>query len=648
MSCSGRPLQAFVFSVLRKYFPITLLPRPLAILLGLAMLASTDRALAQRPLGIDVSSYQGSADKPPTNINWTQVKSSGIVFAWAKATEGTGYIDADFDYNEINAKSAGVLIGAYHFAHPDTHPGTAGADLEAGYFWNEAKNYITGGGAYVMPMLDAEVASPGTQAAVSQWVNQWCQDIVNFGASNGLILKPVVYTYQSWASSYLNNTVTNWPLWMAASLNGQSPQTGAPASTGPWSTWTLWQYGGGTISGIEGTCDEDVYNGTTASLLSSLVVVVSAPSITSMTTNITVWQGSNATFSVTASNATTYQWKFDQNNIARATASSYTITNAQPSNAGPYTVVVSNAHAGITSPAVFLSVLPPLTNSPGSVIAPTNMVDWWPADGNANDIYGSANGTPVGGFYYSTGHSGEAFHFDGSTALVSTGAATISAPWTACMWVNYSHTPQTSAGLLEDGTYALKLEQKNSGTHNVGISQTGYADSLFNYAAPTGTWVHLAFVASSSNVTLYANGVNEGSLNTNSMPLPRAYIGAGYVISSATNNDFMLGSMDDLMIFSRALNSTEINAIYGAGSAGLVRAPYITGGQVTTNGHFNLNLEGMTGKNFTLFVTTNLNSTNFSSWINLGLLANPNGTNTYVVPNVYKYQQIYFRVSQPY
>ena len=36
---------------------------------------------AQRPLGVDVSSYQGSS------INWTNVKGSGVSFAWAKATD---------------------------------------------------------------------------------------------------------------------------------------------------------------------------------------------------------------------------------------------------------------------------------------------------------------------------------------------------------------------------------------------------------------------------------------------------------------------------------------------------------------------------------------------------------------------------------
>lgn len=195
--------------------------------------------MAQRPMGIDVSSYQGSSDSPPTTINWTSVKSAGIYFAWAKATEGTGYIDADFIYNETHAKSAGVLIGAYHFAHPDTHPGTAGADSEAVYFWNEANNYVKSGGGYLVPMLDFET-SAGTGASMSTWLNEWCQDIVNDETGINVGGKPVVYTDGSIAGS-LNSTVTQWPLWMA-SPNGQNPQTGAPNSTGAWSTWAIWQY----------------------------------------------------------------------------------------------------------------------------------------------------------------------------------------------------------------------------------------------------------------------------------------------------------------------------------------------------------------------------------------------------------------------
>src|SRR3954469_13436131 len=89
-------------------------------------LLATARVFAQRPMGVDVSSYQGAS------INWVTAKANGISFAWAKATEGLTVDDADFTINMANAKAAGVLIGAYHFAHPELH---TAAD-EAAHFWN--------------------------------------------------------------------------------------------------------------------------------------------------------------------------------------------------------------------------------------------------------------------------------------------------------------------------------------------------------------------------------------------------------------------------------------------------------------------------------------------------------------------------------
>src|SRR5690348_9950938 len=75
-----------------------------------AGLAST--TFAQRPQGIDVSSYQGSP-------NWGSIKSCGWQFAFAKATEGVSINDSSYRYNINNAKANGVYVGAYHFAHPD-------------------------------------------------------------------------------------------------------------------------------------------------------------------------------------------------------------------------------------------------------------------------------------------------------------------------------------------------------------------------------------------------------------------------------------------------------------------------------------------------------------------------------------------------
>lgn len=601
------------------------------VILGLGMVIGPGRVMAQRPLGIDVSSFQGSAQTPKTNINWASVKSAGISFAWAKATENTNYIDADFVYNETHAKSAGVLIGAYHFAHPEKHVGTAGADTEAAYFWAEAKNYIVGGSTYLMPMLDFEQTitntSLYTKATLSQWVNEWCQQVANYAKSNGVTIEPVVYTYTSYASGTsgnapgLDSSVIQWPLWMA-SYNSQSAQSGAPSSTTPWSTWTFWQYTDAvTVSGVSGACDGDVFNGTAATLATYVIV---GPIITNQPASVTVAQGSNATFSVAASGSGTlhYQWEFNGTNISGATASQYVINNVQITNAGGYSVLITNTSGSTLSDTASLSVLAPLTNAPGCIIGASNMVNWWPGEGNPNDIFGANNCTPYYGFSYAPGKHVLAFHFDGSSGYLTNGAASIPVPWTACMWVKRQDAPGAAAALTGDGAYELKLEQFNT-PRQVGFTQFGVNDYTFNYVVPTNVWTHLAFVGTSSGTSLYVNGTLFATL-ANTLPLPRAYIGAGYVNNPGRVVDYMLGSLDEVMTFNRALSASEIHAIYSADSAGLVRAPEFIGAG-SAPGQFTVNLKGMTGKNFTLYSSTNL-----ISWRSRGTISNPTGTAQFI------------------
>src|SRR5258707_10255155 len=63
------------------------------VVVALELAVLPERALGQRPVGVDVSTFQGS-------INWASVKASGITFASARATEGTGYIYDTFNNNE--------------------------------------------------------------------------------------------------------------------------------------------------------------------------------------------------------------------------------------------------------------------------------------------------------------------------------------------------------------------------------------------------------------------------------------------------------------------------------------------------------------------------------------------------------------------
>src|SRR6185503_11904243 len=228
------------------------------------------RLMAARPLGIDVSSYQG-------NIAWPSVAAAGISFAWAKATEGTGYQDAYFVGNQNNGKAAGVLMGAYHYARYDLHAGTSGATAEANYYWNFAKNHIQGDGKTLMPMLDVEASTAGyTPATLAAWINQWCQTVVANASAAGLTVRPVIYVSACHAN-YFDSSCAQWTPWIA-NYNGQDPQSGTPWSVcsgyNIWGTWVVWQYtSSGAIPGISGNVDRDVFNGTPATLISTLVIV---------------------------------------------------------------------------------------------------------------------------------------------------------------------------------------------------------------------------------------------------------------------------------------------------------------------------------------------------------------------------------------
>src|SRR5439155_5948666 len=87
----------------------------------------------------------------------------------------------------------------------------------------------------------------------------------------------------------------------------------------------------------------------------------SPPVIIQQPSSLVVTQGSNATFHVSATGtpAPAYQWRFNQNDIPGAQATSYTVTNAQPANAGNYDAVVSNSSGSVTSSVATLTVRVP-------------------------------------------------------------------------------------------------------------------------------------------------------------------------------------------------------------------------------------------------------------------------------------------------
>jgi hypothetical protein len=194
--------------------------------------------------------------------------------------------------------------------------------------------------------------------------------------------------------------------------------------------------------------------------------------------------------------------------------------------------------------------------------------------------------------------------------------------------------------LTGDGNSELKLEQ-SGGAREVGYTEFGVGNFTFGgYSVPASTWTHLAFVGTSAGTSLFTNGTLQSTI-TNTFPLPRAYIGAGYIASSCTWTDYMLGSLDEIMVFNAALSNATIQAISAAGHAGLVRSPEFTGAAMLSGGQFQLNLAGITGKNCTIYSSKDL-----MTWSNLATLANPAGTNQFTDSSATS-AQTFYRLVQP-
>ncbi len=117
------------------------------------------------------------------------------------------------------------------------------------------------------------------------------------------------------------------------------------------------------------------------------------PGIATQPQDLTVNQGSNSTFMVSATGTAPlfYQWLFNSNTIAGATNSVYTRNDAQPPDAGSYSVIISNSFGTTNSASAILTVqvIPPvITLDPsGRAAVPGGLVQFFTAASGSNVVY---------------------------------------------------------------------------------------------------------------------------------------------------------------------------------------------------------------------------------------------------------------------
>jgi len=308
------------------------------------------------------------------------------------------------------------------------------------------------------------------------------------------------------------------------------------------------------------------------------------PSIVTQPTSQTVLAGSAVTFTVTAEGTPplSYQWRFNGDSIAGATATSLMVADVQPAQAGSYSVRVTNAFGSVISSNALLTVIPATTNC---APAPAGLVSWWRAEGNANDAADSNNGLLRGGMAFTTGIVGQAFSFNGSDADIRVPAAPglnvgLGDGFTIEVWINpadvteWHPVVEWNSGFFGVNFSVADTSGAGPGSLWIDVKDTGFNDHFFSTAGGllvSNAWQHVAvtYLKSTGLTVLYINGVPRAQQTLGSFT-PRTigdlYIGLRPYDGGAGAR--FAGLMDEVSLYNRALTPAEIQTIYSAGGLG--------------------------------------------------------------------------------
>lgn len=202
--------------------------------------------------GIDVSRYQTAARlhgyTGPLKINGPLMISDAVPYDFliAKATEGTGYVDANCNAHIAKAKKRGKLTAVYHFA-------TKGGTAEADFFVNQVRGYI--GNSILVLDWEAGALAHGVGAAKAFLDRVYARTKV----------RPLLYTSASVTTAYdWSGVCKNYGLWVASYPNNNATGYYTPAlcKTGAWGFAAMRQYSShGRLPGYSGYLDLDIFYG---------------------------------------------------------------------------------------------------------------------------------------------------------------------------------------------------------------------------------------------------------------------------------------------------------------------------------------------------------------------------------------------------
>ena len=240
-----------------------------------------------------------------------------------------------FFYNGTNVTLLGDLTGGGDFAVSEAYAISSGGQI-VGYALNSAAEY------HAFRRQGATMIDLGTLGGAES--SAW-----SINVNNVIVGKSTLADASERAFIATSNTMVDLNTQLDASSN----------------SWVLIKAESINDAGL--IVGYGTNNGALHGFLLTVAGPGAAPNITNQPSPVAVIVSDNATFNVTAGGTAplAYQWRLNTTtNILDATNSSLTITNAQATDAGNYSVIVTNPFGSVTSAPAYLNVVtaPQLTS----------------------------------------------------------------------------------------------------------------------------------------------------------------------------------------------------------------------------------------------------------------------------------------------
>ena len=304
--------------------------------------------------------------------------------------------------------------------------------------------------------------------------------------------------------------------------------------------------------------------------ITSLVAQVNvgfAPAILVQPQPLTNSPGTSNAFNVAASGSEPllYQWFKDGIALTDATNVLLALPNVQSNQVGYYSVTITNLYGWVVSSNALLSI--PGVPLPFQWLG---LVAYYPFSGNANDVIGTNNGTPVGAVLTTDrfGGTNKAYAFDGVNNYISFGGIPLHQTdnWSVAGWMNPASLNQLGYAVAvgyDDGTtgdgFAFGIAA-GSGVAGNGLwgvyGEAAWIDGGYSFAS-NNRWYQVVMLRDSGVTKFFINGVQ--SLSTSGLT---PIMPGSFTIGSASGIRFFNGSVDEVRIYNRALSSSEVAQLY--------------------------------------------------------------------------------------